>query len=33
MNKIFTWGSDVERTMRRFIKKFSYGQKGFTLTK
>ncbi len=31
MKKILIWRSEVEKTMRGFIKKFSYGQKGFTL--
>ncbi len=31
MKKILIWRSEVEKTMRGFIKRFSYGQKGFTL--
>lgn len=31
MKKILIWRSEVERTMRGFVKRFSYGQKGFTL--
>ncbi len=31
MKKILIWRSEVEKTMRGFVKRFSYGQKGFTL--
>lgn len=31
MKKMLIWRSEVEKTMRGFVKRSSYGQKGFTL--